>query len=595
MEHNPIDIPPSNKTWSEEATAEGSRTSFMRDNLPHDKGQFELLSEKFEKIREKDFGRLDENGTIYLDYTGSSLAPKSLVEQHASLLISQTLGNPHSDNEPSQLATHYDHLAREKVLKFVKDDPEEYLVIWTPNASGALKLLGESYPFHRRNAYVHGPDCHNSVLGITEYAKNKKAHTGGFGFLNKSMCYDFEDYKRRLNHFGKGRTSPGLVAFPGESNSSGLKHNVAKYVKHAHEYGWDVCVDVAAYAPTTPIDIRAMGKPEYLAMSFYKIFGYPTGLGCLVLKKSAAKKLVKPWFAGGTVTFVGASKSSVVPFLHSGDDVARYEDGTGSFQSYAAVVNGIDYMTDVVDMQDLDQYISNLTEDLIKRLRNLKWSNGAPLVYIPEIEGTDERHGHAVSMMFLSSEGTLILPSIVERELIKKNISVRIGCFCNPSSKYQMLRDRIVFPGTTYENFVGNYLEHLKKSNLSDADKNKIFNYYESQGMLRVSLGIATNHKDLEALLSCLEENILKQPQALIAESKLVGESLAKQLESLSDYQAGRKSRPSILKKIGRNVMAQCRVTDANTMSAEESVTSWEERHETETSPGAFYHREVEC
>jgi molybdenum cofactor sulfurtransferase len=37
-----------------------------------------------------------------------------------------------------------------------------------------------------------------------------------------------------------------------------------------------------------------------MAVSFYKMFGYPTGVGALVVKKSFLAKLQRPWFAGGT-------------------------------------------------------------------------------------------------------------------------------------------------------------------------------------------------------------------------------------------------------------------------------------------------------
>lgn len=41
-----------------------------------------------------------------------------------------------------------------------------------------------------------------------------------------------------------------------------------------------------------------------MAVSFYKMFGFPTGIGALVVKKSFLKELRRPWFAGGTVDVV---------------------------------------------------------------------------------------------------------------------------------------------------------------------------------------------------------------------------------------------------------------------------------------------------
>jgi selenocysteine lyase/cysteine desulfurase len=43
-----------------------------------------------------------------------------------------------------------------------------------------------------------------------------------------------------------------------------------------------------------------------MAISFYKIFGYPTGVGALIVRKSFLELLsgTRPWFAGGSVDIV---------------------------------------------------------------------------------------------------------------------------------------------------------------------------------------------------------------------------------------------------------------------------------------------------
>lgn len=59
--------------------------------------------------------------------------------------------------------------ARASVLSFFKAPPE-YTVIFTSNASGALKLVGEAYPFVEGSSYVLAEDSHNSVHGIRAFA-----------------------------------------------------------------------------------------------------------------------------------------------------------------------------------------------------------------------------------------------------------------------------------------------------------------------------------------------------------------------------------------------------------------------------------------
>ena len=53
---------------------------------------------------ERDFARLDEQGHIYLDYTGGGLYAESLIDKHSELLKQSILGNPHSQN-PASLAS----------------------------------------------------------------------------------------------------------------------------------------------------------------------------------------------------------------------------------------------------------------------------------------------------------------------------------------------------------------------------------------------------------------------------------------------------------------------------------------------------------
>ena len=72
----------------------------------------------------------------------------------------------------------------------------------------------------------------------------------------------------------------------------------------------DVLLDAAAFVPTSGLDLSVV-KPEFVAISFYKMFGYPTGIGALIIRKAVFQKLKRPWFAGGTVNF-----ADVYRFMH---------------------------------------------------------------------------------------------------------------------------------------------------------------------------------------------------------------------------------------------------------------------------------------
>ncbi|MDP2976783.1 MAG: aminotransferase class V-fold PLP-dependent enzyme, partial [Anaerolineales bacterium] len=118
-----------------------------------------------DELRDREYARLDRLGHIYLDYTGGGLYAESQIHRHHELLDENVFGNPHSSNPTSQAVTRLIESAREYVLQFFNASPEEYVVIFTQNASGALKLVGEAYPFGQGCHYLLTFDNHNSVNG----------------------------------------------------------------------------------------------------------------------------------------------------------------------------------------------------------------------------------------------------------------------------------------------------------------------------------------------------------------------------------------------------------------------------------------------
>ena len=121
-------------------------------------------------LREREYARLDAAGQVYLDYTGGGLYAESQLRGHLDLLSGGVFGNPHSHNPTSQAMTGLVDEARAYVLEYFNASPGEYVVIFTPNASGALKLVGEAYPFGPGDHYLLTFDNHNSVNGIREFA-----------------------------------------------------------------------------------------------------------------------------------------------------------------------------------------------------------------------------------------------------------------------------------------------------------------------------------------------------------------------------------------------------------------------------------------
>jgi molybdenum cofactor sulfurtransferase len=105
----------------------------------------------------------------------------------------------------------------------------------------------------------------------------------------------------------ESKKSYSLLIYPAQCNYSGARfpwHWAAlarRSQTTSSQHAWLVAVDASAYASTSPIDLSdSETAPDFLVLSFYKTFGFPTGLGALIVRKSLAPLLRKRYFGGGT-------------------------------------------------------------------------------------------------------------------------------------------------------------------------------------------------------------------------------------------------------------------------------------------------------
>jgi len=414
-------IAPTLASTSCQIDAEAMQAAFA--DFVHTYPAFES-TRKLDELRATEYARLDRHGHVYLDYTGGGLYAECQLREHLSLLSDGIFGNPHSKNLTSLAMTHLVEQTRAAVLRFFGASPDEYQVIFTQNASGALKLIGESYPFEAGDTYLLTFDNHNSVNGIREFARARGATVTYVPITLPELRVDAEHLGRALAA-GAGRHR--LFAYPAQSNFTGVHHPL-EWIARAQALGWDVLLDAAAFVPTNRLDLGAW-HPDFVDLSFYKIFGYPTGTGCLLARKAALHKLRRPWYAGGTITF-----SSVLGdghYLTPGP--AGFEDGTVNYLSLPAVAIGLRYVESIgIDL--IHTRVMCLTGWLINRLLALRHSNGRPLIRLYGPPNTDRR-GATIQVNFFDPDGRLIDSTEVERLANDARISLRAGCHCNPGAR----------------------------------------------------------------------------------------------------------------------------------------------------------------
>ena len=431
---------------------------------------------RLDELRATEYARLDREKHVYLDYTGGSLYAESQLRDHLGLLASDVFGNPHSKNLTSPAMTERVEKARASVLQYFNASPDEYVAILTSNATGALKLVGEAYPFDAESTYLLIFDNHNSVNGIREFARAKGAQVGCIPLELPDLRVNPVVLAEYLQAGIPGKNN--LFAYPAQSNFTGVQHPL-DWIDEAHQLGWDVLVDAAAFVPTNRLDLSRW-HPDFVDLSFYKMFGYPTGIGCLIARKSALNKLRRPWYYGGTITF-----SSVLAFNHHlMPGVASFEDGTVNYLSIPAVEIGLKYIESIgIDL--IHTRVKCLTEWTITQLCGLRHSNAHPVIkfYGPQ---TASMRGGTIQVNFFDPYGAMWDCNDIEALANEQRISLRAGCHCNPGARELAL-------GFTRETMLACFVD---QDTLSFEQFLHVIDG-KTTGALRASIGIASTFADV--------------------------------------------------------------------------------------------------
>ena len=441
----------------------------------------------FGRLRRREYGRLDATGQIYLDYTGGGLHAASQIDAHADLLRRCVLGNPHSTNPTSSAATALVEEARAEVLQFFHAPPEEYLCVFTPNATGALKLVGESFPFGPGGTFALTVDNHNSVNGIRQFARRRGAAIRYVPVTAPDLRLDRAAMTEAL---GAGdRSASNLLAFPAQSNFSGVQHP-PDLVDEARQAGWAVLLDATAFVPTNRFDVARI-RPDFAAVSFYKMMGFPTGVGCLLMRREHLRWLTRPWFSGGTVTIASVQGDG----YYLRPDEGAFEDGTVDYLNIPAVATGLRHI-DGVGLDAIHRRVRCLTHWLLDALTGLRHSDGRRVVEI--LGPTDMRErGGTIAFLLRDRDGRAVDDHRVEALAYRANISLRTGCFCNPGAgevAFHLGPDEMTkwfgwaSPMSPIELREGLAREHDR-----------------TVGAVRISVGLATNFADVHRFMCFLQ------------------------------------------------------------------------------------------
>jgi molybdenum cofactor sulfurtransferase len=265
-----------------------------------------------------------------------------------------------------------------------------------------------------------------------------------------------------------------------EKRMCSCDQHLLEWIARAQAAGWDVLLDAAAFVPTNRLDLGEW-HPDFVALSFYKIFGYPTGVGALIARKQALARLRRPWFAGGTITV--ASVQGDRYYLQPGAEA--FEDGTLNYLTLPAVEIGLRHIANI-GIDTIHTRVAALTGGLLDELTALRHSGGAPLVRVYGPVNTHQRGG-TVTLNFFDRERHFIDHRLIEQLANREKISLRTGCFCNPGGG---------------ELALGISADELTSCFIRNADRMTIDDFRrciddKSTGAVRVSIGLVTTFADV--------------------------------------------------------------------------------------------------
>ncbi len=359
--------------------------------------------------RELDFPRLS-NGEVYADWTGAAIPPRRLIRAWMEFLENNLLGNPHSSHKPSARSMGLIAKTRRAIIEYFNGG-DVYDVIFTANASSAILLL-QHYQFALGELLL-GADDHNTVNGLREIAKKGGARVT-YAPIDSTLHFDEETLKRILNT-PKSSSGNRLFAYPAKSNYAGTLHPL-RWVAYAKERGWDVLLDAAAFVSNDRLNLAEI-KPDFVPISFYKMFGFPTGVGCLLIRKETYRKLHKEWFSGGSIKMVAVGKDFYAPEQGYG----QFEDGTPNFGMIPAVRNGLAFMNELGNIRN---HVVPISTALYDQLLAMRVNDNCIALY--------SERGSDIVTFSVERSGSTVNAWEFERAASADGIYVRTGCFCNP-------------------------------------------------------------------------------------------------------------------------------------------------------------------
>ncbi|KAI5245605.1 PLP-dependent transferase [Aureobasidium subglaciale] len=351
-----------------------------------------------------------------------------LIDRVYEDLRSNLYLNPHSDSGPAQAIAQDIDLVRAQILNFFGAKKEDWDVIFVANATAAIKLTAEYFRDYAEETgkgfwYGYHRDSHTSLVGARELAK-----VPGNATDEASQCFlQDKDIDEWILRVPKRVNQVNLLAYP--------EGQILSEEELIHSSEIYTLLDAAALTSTSFLDLKDIAtSPDFVAVSFYKIFGYPQ-LGALIVQKRSARPLLsRRYFCGGTVDMVttigGSWHSKKASSPHE-----ALEDGTPATHAILAIKHAIKCHQDRYGddpMQTIASHTSRLAKDMATRLSVLRHNNDTAMIRLYSDFSDGRSQGPVIAFNVLRADGTMVGCSEVGKLANEHKIYLRTGSLCNP-------------------------------------------------------------------------------------------------------------------------------------------------------------------
>jgi molybdenum cofactor sulfurtransferase len=509
----------------------------MIKNYSNEQNNFlEKYKTKIEELRlsTNEFAHLGSE--IYLDHAANTIYMSSLINDFKEKLTNETnssnwslFSNPHSHSQSASYTQLYVDLTREKILqKLFNTSSNDYELIFVSNATQGLKLLAENFQFElecenetenneeNTSNFLYLHDNHTSAIGMREIVlannPNTKVYCAteqeNYSFNIKSISRPEKYRIKQLTKPKKSLIKYNLLIFPAQSNFNGRKYELntkEKLIENFDKNNWYFCLDTASLLSTSSLDLsQNENRPDFLVLSFYKMFGFPTGLGALLVRKTPHHLRLmdkKSYFGGGNIQ-LALIDDNYVQFknqsLHE-----MYEEGTISYLDIIGVSLAIDKFQKLTFDQGfrlISLYMGSLSNYFIEHISELKHYNGSKLVELYRHSNPHSEHGPIFSFNLKNSFQKYISFTLVEKLAQANRIHLRVGCFCNLGACQLNLKHltnkKLVENFKLYKHKCGDHIDLI---------------YSMPTGSIRLSFGYCTIKSDLDHFIKFLSDNFLEK------------------------------------------------------------------------------------